>query len=78
MWTTYRECDQGVGGNFYISAYGINVRVVMHGLLVCVHQRDSEGICRGERECWRMGGAKGMVGLIVWRDGEEEVSGEMI
>ena len=24
-WTTCRECDQGVGANFYISAYGIKV-----------------------------------------------------
>ena len=50
----------------------------MPGLLVCIHQRDSEGICRGERKCWGTSGMKGVVGLIIWRDGEEEVSGETI
>ena len=40
----------------------IAVRVVKPNLLFCIHQRDSEGIRRGEGECRRLSGAKRIVG----------------
>ena len=40
----------------------VPVRVVKPNLLFCVHQRNSEGICRGEGECRRLSGSK----RVVW------------
>ena len=33
-WTTQRQCDQDVGGNFYISSYGIKVCVATDTIIV--------------------------------------------
>ena len=35
--------------------YGDGVRVVMPNLLFCIHQWDSEGVCRCEWECRGLG-----------------------
>ena len=46
---------QGSGG-------GQNVRVVKPNLLFCVHQWNSEGICRSEWESRELSGSKRVVG----------------
>ena len=54
------------------------VRVVMPNLLFCIHQWDSEGIGGCEWECRRLSRSKRMIGRVVRRDREEEVSNESI
>ena len=47
-------------------------------LLFCIHQRYSEGVCRGEWECGWLSRVKRIVRGIVRRYREEEVSDELI
>ena len=56
----------------------VRVRVVRPNLLFCIHQRDSEGICRGEGKCRRLSWAERVVRRVVWGYREEEVSHESI
>ena len=54
------------------------VRVVKPNLLFCIHQRNSEGVGRGEGKCGRLGRTERVVRRVVWRDREEEVSNKSI
>ena len=54
------------------------VRVVKPNLLFCIHQRDSEGVGRGEGESRRLSRAKGIIRRVVRGYGEEEVSDESV
>ena len=56
----------------------VAVRVVKPNLLFCIHQRYSEGVCWGEGECRGLSRLEGVIGQVVWRYREEEVSNESI
>ena len=64
--------------DFYWNTLTQSVRVVKPNLLFCIHQWDSEGVGRGEWECGGLGWSEWIVGRVVGRDGEEEVSNESI
>ena len=55
-----------------------SVRVIRPNLLFCVHQRNSEGICRRKGECRGLSGMEGIIGGVIWGYREEEVSYESI
>ena len=56
----------------------VTVRVIRPNLLFCIHQRNSEGVCRSKGKCRWLSGSEGIVGQVVWGDREEEVSNKSI
>ena len=57
------ETSQRIGNTNETGDLGTRgVRVIRPYLLFCIHQRNSEGVGRGEGKCRRLSRSKGVVG----------------